>query len=101
MRAGYQLTDASATPVSKVSKGHTRSVVGEEGLVNVTLVGVTVADKLGHTVETVSFILAKMEDERDQGRQDGAIVDVWEAFAQAKKDLFSRVQASFVETISR
>lgn len=100
MRACYQFTDVSATPVSKVSKGHTGSVVGEEGLVNVALVWVIVADKLWYSVETVSFILAEMEDEGNQGRQNGATVDVWEAFAKAKEDLFSRVQTSFVETVS-
>lgn len=100
MRAGNKLTDASATPVSKVSKGHTGSAVGEEGLVDVTLVGVIVADKPGHTVETLSFILAEVEDEGDQGRQDGAKVHVWEVIAQAKKDLFNRVEACFVETVS-
>lgn len=100
MRAGYQLTDASATPVGKVSEGHAGSVVREKRLVDVAHVVVIVADKLGHAVEAVSFILAKMENEGNQGGQDGAVVDVWEAFAQAKKDLFSRVQTSFVETVS-
>lgn len=100
MRAGYQFTDVSATPVSQVSKCHTGSVVGEECLVSVALVGVIVADKLGYSVETVSFILAEMEDEGNQSWQDGATVDVREAFAEAKEDLFSRVQAGFVETVS-
>lgn len=100
MRAGNQLTDASAAPVSQVSKGHTGGAVGEESLVDVTLVGVIVADKSGHAVETFSFILAEVEDEGDQFRQDGAEVHVGEVFAKAKKDLFNRVQACFVETVS-
>lgn len=57
---GNQLADASATPVGKVSKGHARSTVGQEGLVNVPLVGVIVANQSGHTVETLSLILAEM-----------------------------------------
>lgn len=100
MRAGDQLTDASATPVSKVSEGHAGSAVGEEGLVDVMLVGVIVTDKSGHAVETLSFILAEVEDEGDQFRQDGAEVHVRKVFAKAKKDLFNRVQARFVETVS-
>lgn len=100
MRAGNQFTNASATPISKVSKGHAGSPVGEKGLVDVTLVGVLVADKSAHTVETLSFILTKVEDEGDQCRQDGAEVHFWEAFAKAKEDLFNGVQACFVETVS-
>lgn len=68
MRASDQLADSSATSVCKVSKGHTRGAVGEEGLVNVTLVGVIVADKSRYTVETFSFILAEVKDESDQFR---------------------------------
>ena len=100
MRAGNKLADAFATPVGEVSKGHTGGTVGEESLVNVTLVGVIVADKSGHTVETLSFILAEVEDEGDQGRQDGTKVHVREVIAKAKKDLFNRVEACFVETVS-
>lgn len=100
MRAGNQLADASATPVRKVSKSHTRGSVGEEGLVNVTLVGVIVTDESGNTVETLGLILAEVEDEGDQGRQDGAEVHFWEVLVQAKEDLFNGVQPSFVETVS-
>lgn len=67
MGAGYQLANASAAFVGKVSKGHTGRTVGEESLVNVALVGIIVADKSGHTVKTFSFILAEVEDEGDQG----------------------------------
>lgn len=100
MRAGNQFTDASATPVGKVSKSHTGGAVGEEGLVDVTLVGVLVADKSAYTVETLCFVLAEVEDEGDQFRKDGAEVHVGEVYAKAKKDLFNRVQACFIETIS-
>ncbi len=100
MRAGDQLTDASATPVCKVSKGHTGGAVGEERVIDVTLVRVLVADESGHAVETLSFILAEVEDEGDQFRQDWAEVHVWEVFAKANKNLFNRVQACFVETVS-
>lgn len=41
-----------------------------------------------------------MKDERDQGRKDGAEAHVWEIVAEAKKDLFNRIQACFVETVS-
>lgn len=44
MRAGDQLPDPFATSVREVSEGHTGSAVGEEGFVDVALVGVVVAD---------------------------------------------------------
>lgn len=84
MRAGNQLADASAAPVSKVTKGHTGGAVGKECLVDVALVGVIVADESGHAVETLSFILAEVEDEGNQLWQDGAEVHVGEVFAEAK-----------------
>lgn len=100
MRAGDQLADASAASVGKISKGHAGGAVGEESLVNVSLVGIIVADESGHAVETFRFILAKVEDEGDQLGQDRAEVHVWEVFSKAKKDLFDGVQARFVETVS-
>lgn len=100
MRAGDQLADAPAAPVGEVSKSHAGGAVGEEGLVNVALVGVVEADQSGHAVETLRFVLAEVEEERDQCRHDGAEVHVGEIFTQAKEELFYRVQACFVETIS-
>lgn len=100
MGAGNKLTDASATPVGEVSKGHAGGAVGEEGLVDVALVGVIVADEAGHAVETLGFVLTEVEDEGDQFRQNGAEVHVWEVIAKAEKDLLNRVQACFVETVS-
>lgn len=100
MRAGDQLADASAASVGKISKGHAGGAVGEESLVDVTLVGIVVADESGHAVETFCFILAKVEDEGDQRGQDRAEVHVREVFSKAKKDLFDGVRARFVETVS-
>ena len=100
MRASDELTDAAATPVGKVAKGHTGGAVGEEALVDVTLVGVIVRDESGDAVETLGFILAEVEDEGDQRRQDGAKVHVREVFVEAKKNLLDRVQPSFVQTVS-
>lgn len=61
VRAGDQLSDASAAPVGEVSKGHAGGTVGEESLVNVTLVGVIVADEPRHAVETFRLVLAEVE----------------------------------------
>lgn len=99
MRAGNQLTDASATPVSQISEGHTGGAVSEEGLIDVTLVGVIVADKPTHAVEAFGFIFAEVKDEGHQFRQDRAEVHLREVFAKTKKDLFDRVQACIVETV--
>lgn len=98
--AGNKLTDAPAAPVSKVSEGHTGSAVGEEGLVNVALVGVIVADESRDAVETLGLILAEVENEGDQGGEDGAKVHVWEVFAQAEKDFLNWVESCLVETVS-
>lgn len=100
MRAGNQLAYAFAALVGEVSKGHTGSPVGEEGLVYVTLVGIIVADKSGHTVEAFSFVLAEVEDEGNQCRKNGAEVHVYKVFSKAKENLFSRIQACFVEAVS-
>lgn len=99
MRAGDQLSDSSAAPVGKVSKGHTGGAVGEESLVNVALVGVIVADEPRHAVETFRLVLAEVEYERNQLRQDWAEVHIGKVFSKAKEDLFDRVQACFVETV--
>lgn len=100
MGAGDQFADAPAAPVGEVSKGHAGGAVGEEGLVDVALVGVVEADESGHAVETLRFVLAEVQEEGDQCGHDGAEVHVGEVFTQAKKELFYRVQACFVETVS-
>lgn len=100
MRAGNQLSDASATPVGKVPECHARSTISKKCLVDVALVRILVADELRHAVETLCFILTKVEYERDQGRKDGAVAHVWEVTAKAYKDLFNRIHACFVETVS-
>lgn len=100
MRAGDQLADAPAAPVGEVSEGHAGGAVGEEGLVDVALVGVGVADEPGHAVEALGLVLAEVEEEGDQFGQDGAEVHVREAFAETNEDLFHRVHARFVETVS-
>lgn len=51
-------------------------------------------------METLGFVLAEVEDEGNQLGQYGAEVHVWEVFAEAKEDLFDRVHADFVETVS-
>lgn len=99
MRAGNQLTDAPATPVSQISESHTGGAIGEEGLIDVTLVGVIVADKPTHAVEAFGFIFTEVEDEGHQFRQDGAEVHLGKKIAKTKKNLFGRVQACIVETV--
>lgn len=89
MRAGNQLANASAAPVGEVSESHAGSMVCEEGLVNVALVGVAVADESRDAVEALSFILAEVEDKGHQGREDGAVTNFREVCAEAKKNLFS------------
>lgn len=96
MRAGNQLTNAFATSIGNVPECHAGGAVGEEGLVNVTLVGVFVADEPRHTEETLCFVLAKVEHDRHQGWEDGAVVHLWKVVADAQEDLFNRVQTCFV-----
>lgn len=99
MRAGDQLSDASAAPVGKVAEGHTGGAISKEGLVNVTLVGVIVADEPRHAVEAFGLVLAEVEYKRDQLRQDWAKVHFGKVFSKAKENLLDRVQACFVETV--
>lgn len=100
MGAGNQFPYASATPIGNVPKCHTGSMVGQKGLVNIALIRVLVADESRHTVETLCFILTEVEYERDQGRKDGAVAHVGEVITEAEEDLFHRIHACFVETVS-
>jgi len=96
---GDQLADAPAVLVGQVSEGHAGGSVGEEGLVHVALVGVLVGDEPADAVEALGLVLAEVQDERHQGRQDGAEVHLGEVLANAKQDLLHRVEARLVQTM--
>lgn len=99
MGAGDELADAAAVLVGQVAEGHAGGPVGEECLVDVALVGVIVGDKAADAVEALSFVFAEMQEESHQGWEDWAEVDVREVLADAEKDLFDRIETSFVEAV--